>query len=322
MALVENCAALSASDGASDVVLRYRRRAIGAAELEFLEQVIAEHGSRGRVHVSRVVCEAWGWRQPNGQPSLAACRDLLKRLDDGGHIDLPRARGARGSQGGIHRRLPVLPRESVPLAWYPLGPDDIDLDDVEVRPAFAPELKGWRTFVDRYHYLGAGRMVGENLKYVASSGGELVALIGWSAAALHVPARDDLIGWSQQGKRGALHLVANNTRYLVPPWIRKPHLASKVLALCLRRLSSDWIKAWGHPVYLAETFVDPQRYRGVTYRAANWQHIGRTAGQRRLCNAYLHDSSPKDIYVYPLWRHAYRRLLDAAARALASAADD
>lgn len=321
MASTDRCIAPASSDVVPGFSLRYRRQSIGAAELEFIRQLVADHGSRGRVHVSRVVCDAWGWRQPNGEPSLAACRDLLKRLNDEGHIDLPRGRGARGSQGGIHRCFPVLPRESIPLAWYPLGANDIDLDDVEVRPAFAEELEGWRLFVDRYHYLGAGRMVGENLKYVASAGGQLVALIGWSAAALHVPARDELIGWSQQGKRASLHLVANNSRYLVAPWIRKPHLASRVLALCLRRLSADWMRAWGHPVYLAETFVDPRRFRGTSYRAANWKHIGRTAGRRRHRDAYLYDSSPKDIYVYPLWRHAYRRLFDAAARALEPVAD-
>lgn len=302
----------SVEHGSDGVVVRYRKRSIGAAELTFLRHTIEEHGARGRVHLSRVICEAWDWRQPNGELSLAGCRDLLNRLAHWGHIELPPGRVRRGSPRRGWRDNPRLLREWIPLAWHPLGPDDIALDDVRVRPIVAEEADGWRLFVERYHYLGAGRMVGENLRYVATAGDEVVALIGWSAAALHVPAREAFIGWSDARKRDALHHVVNNARYLVLPWVRKPHLASKVLALCLRRLSDDWRRAWGHPVYLAESFVDPERFRGTCYRASNWRHIGRTAGRRRQRNAYLHDSTPKDIFVYELCRHAKKHLRGGA----------
>lgn len=297
----------------SDVVLRYRRRAIGADELAFLRQVIAEHGARGRVHVSRVICEAWQWRQANGELSLAGCRDLLHRLADRGHLQLPPSLCGSKPKRPSYGKHPLVPRAWIPLAWHPLGDADIDLSTVEVRPIYPAEADGWRLFIERYHYLGSGRLVGEHLRYVAHSNGELLALLGWNAAALQVPARERFIGWDESRKREALHLVVNNVRFLVPPWIRKPHLASKVLALNLRRLSRDWVQAWGHPVYLAESFVDPGRFRGTSYRAANWQRIGRTAGRRRHGQAFLRDSSPKDIYVYPLVRHACERLCVEAA---------
>lgn len=291
-----------------DAVVRYRKRSVGAPELSFLSDAIAVHGGQGRVHLSRVICEAWDWRQANGELSLAGCRDLLNHLAVLGHIELPKRRlkgdPRRYGSGGHPRML----REWIPLAWHVLGPGDIALDDVQVRPIAPEEADGWRLFVERYHYLGAGRMVGEHLRYVAIAGNEVVALLGWSAAALHVPAREAFIGWSAARKRDALHYVVNNARFLVLPWVRKPHLASKVLALCLRRLSGDWLAAWGHAVYLAESFVDPARFRGTCYRASNWRHIGRTAGRRRQRNAYLYDSTPKDVFVYQLCRHATKRL--------------
>ena len=179
-----------------DTLVRYRKRSIGAAELAFLSDAIAMHGGQGRVHLSRVICEAWEWRQANGELSLAGCRDLLNHLAALGHIELPtrRLKGAPGRYGsGGHPRML---REWIPLAWHPLGPRDIVLDDVRVRPIAPEEADGWRLFVERYHYLGAGRMVGEHLRYVATAGNEVVALLGWSAAALHVPAREAFIGWN------------------------------------------------------------------------------------------------------------------------------
>jgi hypothetical protein len=202
----------------------------------------------------------------------------------------------------------VLPSSWIPLSWHPLNAADINLSAIEVRPIFPAESDGWRLFIERYHYLGSGRLVGEHLRYVAHVHGELVALLGWNAAALQVPVRERAIGWSEERKRDALHLVANNIRFLVPPWVQKPHLASKVLSLNLRRLSQDWQAAWGHPVYLAESFVDPSRFRGTSYKAANWRCIGRTAGRRRHRQDFLYDSTPKDVYVYALARNAYQRL--------------
>lgn len=297
--------AVDMPDGATmaGIVVRYRKRAIGAEELSFLRKTIDDVGEKGRVLLSQTICEAWNWRQANGELSLAACRDLLNRLDEWGYIKLPAKEVLHSSRSEGWGGKPLIPREWIPLAWYPLGPGDVSLRDVQVRPIVAEEADGWRLFMERYHYLGAKRMVGENLRYVATARAELVALLGFGAAALHVPSRDTFIGWSEQRKREALHFVACNHRYLVMPWIRRRLLASKVLSLCLRRLSADWVQRWGHPLYLAETFVD-QRFRGVCYRASNWQLLGQTAGRRKSGNSYLYDSTPKSIYVYPLERRA------------------
>jgi len=164
--------------------------------------------------------------------------------------------------------------------------------------------------MERYHYLGYRPIIGEHVHYAAFLGDALVALLGWGSAALRAPLREKYIGWSEETKGKRLHLVADNVRFLVLPWVHVPHLASKILATNLRRLSDDWQTKWGHPVHLAETFVDSGRFRGTCYRAANWQYLGQTAGRTKRGNAYLHRGTPKALYVYPLHRKVKRLLTE------------
>lgn len=188
--------------------------------------------------------------------------------------------------------------------------EEAGLAGLVVRPIAPEERQGWRLFMDRYHYLGHKPIVGEHLLYVALLSGEVVALVGWASAVLHAPAREAYLGWSGPAKARNLHLVANNIRFLVPPWVRIKHLASKVLGLNLRRLSRDWMAVWKHPLLLAETFVDEARFRGTCYRAANWVRAGTTAGRIRRGNAYLHHGTPKALYLFPLHRRAKQRLCE------------
>ena len=180
-------------------VLRYRSREIYPADLEFLGSTIANCKIRKEVYLK--VCEAWGWRQANGAPSIVACQDLLLRLEERGHLRLPVSRKA-GGRGPVRRLLPELPGELVPLSWIPVGGDDeISLASLVVRPIAPEERAGWRLFIDRYHYLGHRPLVGEHLLYAAMLDGELVALLGWASAALHVPARERYVGWEEETRR-------------------------------------------------------------------------------------------------------------------------
>jgi hypothetical protein len=284
----------------SSCLLRYRNREIGEAELGFLRSAIASCQSRKEIY--QRVCAAWDWRQANGAPRLVACQDLLLRLEERGYLQLPVSRKA-GGKGPRRREHPVLPPELIPLSWVEVDGSRVSLGSLVVRPIAPEERQGWRLFMDRYHYLGQRPIVGEHLLYVALLGDELVALLGWASAALHVPARERYIGWDEATKRHRLHLVANNVRFLIPAWVRVKHLASKALALSLRRLSQDWCAVWGHPIHLAETFVDTARFRGTCYRAANWTYLGQTAGRSKRGNTYAHHDAPKAIFVYPLHRH-------------------
>jgi hypothetical protein len=289
----------------SGPLLRYRNREIRPADLEFLRSTIAEGGSRKEIYLK--VCETWGWRQGNGSPSLVGCQDLLLRLEERGHLRLPVSKNAGGNRPS-RRRLPTLPAELVPLSWVPVAGAEVSLGSLVVRPIAPEERVGWRLFMDRYHYLGDRPIVGEHVLYAALLGDELVALLGWASAALHVPARERYVGWDEETKRRRLHLAANNVRFLIPPWVRVKCLASKVLAACLRRLRQDWQAAWGHPVHLAETFVDTARFKGTCYRAANWMYLGETAGRSKRGNNYSYNDAPKAIFVYPLHRRACRLL--------------
>jgi len=296
------------SDGGA-VVLRYRSREITAGVLEFLRQQCASWATRGEL--VQAVCQAWNWRQVNGGPSAYACVDLLLRLEERGLLKLPPAKWTRRRRDlREFARLP-LPVDLIALTGLEVRDPEADLDAVTVRPIHSEERLGWRVYMERYHYLGSRPVVGEHVLYAAFMGGELVALLGWASAALRAPLRDEYIGWDEPTKQRRLHLVANNTRFLILPWVRVRHLASKVLALNLRRLSADWQATWNHPVLLAETFVDGTRFRGTCYRAANWVCLGQTAGRKKRGNNYLHGGSKKALLVYPLRRHAVRWLRDA-----------
>jgi hypothetical protein len=292
----------------AEALLRFRNRDIGVRELEFLRATIVAGGWRTLSELSRIVCEAWAWRQRNGSLSEFACRDLLLRLEQWGHLDLGvrRRRGPRGSG----RKKSGIPTELIPIAEIPLTDDRANLDELVVRPIGREERLGWRVHMERYHYLGFRPLVGEHLLYAAYLDTELVALLGWASAAFRVPVRERYLGWDDSTRLAHLHLVANNVRFLVLPWVRVRHLASKVLAANLRRLSRDWHSVWKHPVLLAETFVDTARFRGTCYRAANWTYLGHSAGRAKRGHHYLEHGVPKAVFVYELHRRT-RALLCA-----------
>jgi hypothetical protein len=184
------------------------------------------------------------------------------------------------------------------------------LGRVSVRPIRPEERERWDALVDEHHYLGLRSLFGKTLRYVAVADERWLALLGWQAAALKCAARDAWIGWPRVLHYQRLHLLANNARFLILPEARLPNLASRVLALNLHRLSADWQRIHGHPLLLAETFVDTARFTGACYRAANWQALGSTRGFARHNGRYTLHGQPKQVLVYPLHRHA-RTLLCA-----------
>lgn len=184
------------------------------------------------------------------------------------------------------------------------------LHRVCVRPIRPEERGQWDALVDRYHYLGLRSLFGKTLRYVAVADERWLALLGWQAAALKCAARDAWIGWPRVLHYQRLHLVANNARFLILPDAHVPNLASRVLALNLHRLCEDWQRIHGHPLLLAETFVDTARFTGACYRAANWQVLGNTRGFARHNGRYTAHGQPKQVLVYPLHRRA-RTLLCA-----------
>jgi hypothetical protein len=185
----------------------------------------------------------------------------------------------------------------------------IGREALAVRLVRREERAHWHTLMQRHHYLGLQHIIGESLWYVATVGGEWVALLGWGSAALKCGVRDVWIGWERSLQWRRLHLIANNVRFLILPGWNRPHLASRVLALNLKRLCQDWENCHGHPVLLAETFVDSGRFRGTCYRAAGWQVLGETRGFAKRNRHYWHHGQKKIVLVRPLVGDAVARLL-------------
>jgi len=274
-------------------------RELDAAQFALIRRVARAHGRGTRSEVVAEVCRELGWRRPNGELRLRTCRDLLLRLAEYGEIVLPQSqlRGARRAAEPQREELAERQPEAI-------EPSEIVLREIVVRPIKPAELLRWRALMERFHYLGDGRIVGESLRHVAESEGRWVALLGFGGAAWKSRHREAFVGWDEKAKLQRLHLVANNARFLVLPWARVAHLASAVLARSLRRLSDDWEERYGHPILLAETFVDVARFRGTCYRAANWIYLGETRGMGRKNRGYQAHGRKKALWVYPLHRHA------------------
>ena len=178
-------------------------------------------------------------------------------------------------------------------------------DSLVVRPVRRDEIELWGESMRRHHYLGYRWIAGRSLRYVATLDSRWVALIGWGSAVLKCTARDRFIGWDSETKLKRLYLIANNARFLILPSVSIRNLASKVLSMNLKRLSNAFRAVYGHPIYLAETFVDESRgYRGSCYRAANWRYVGLTSGWSRNAGRYYRNDQPKAVYLYPLRKDA------------------
>ena len=184
------------------------------------------------------------------------------------------------------------------------------LDYLVVRPIKSGERTEWDRLMSKHHYLGFKSLVGESIRYVAELNNIWCALLGWSSAALKCQPRDSWIGWSQAIQWQRLHLIANNSRFLILPNVHIPNLASKVLSLNLKQIRNDWQKIHGHPVLLAETFVDISRFSGTCYKAANWFYVGNTQGFGKSARRYYHHGQPKAVFVRPLHKLALRWLTE------------
>lgn len=284
-------------------VLRYRGRVVTDADVTFIRDLITTHPRASRRALSHRLCEAWNWVQPNGVLRDMVCRGLLLALHRAGHIALPSAQWVN----------PLGPRHRAPsrtlLCWSPiegrLG-DILPLDIAQVRRSGDESL--FDSLVETHHYLGYTRPVGEHLKYLVSSQGRPIACLAWSSAPRHIGCRDRFIGWSPETRRKNIRFLAYNLRYLILPWVSVPHLASHLLGRMARMLSDDWARIYGHPVYFLETFVDPQRFRGTCYRAANWICLGRTTGRGKNDQTMRPNRSIKEVWGYPLGRDFRERL--------------
>jgi hypothetical protein len=287
--------------------LCYRGRTIGADDIASIRQLIAQNPRASRRQLSVLVCQAWDWRQPNGAWRDMVCRGLMLALHRAGHIELPACR---------HAPPNPLARRAKPATDFLVDPRPLRGPLRALQPLVIRQVRRtgeedlFNGLVERYHYLGYTRAVGEHLKYLVLVQDRPVACLAWSSGPWHMGPRDRFIGWSPAVRRRNLHLLAYNTRFLILPWARVPHLASHILGRIARRISADWQRLYAHPVHYLETFVDQERFHGTCYRAANWVHLGQTTGRGIKEKTKKVTRSIKDVLGYPLSKDFRARLCE------------
>ena len=268
-------------------------------DIELVNRLSWANPSWNRTRLSKELCLLWNWRAANGQIKDMSCRTFLCKLEQRGYITLP---PSQAFSGRTRRKAPIpyIPHKIVPIACHLKN-----LTPVEIKAVHDGELLGlFKCLLSRYHYLGFSGTVGENMKYMVFDRGNnpLACLLfalnsfqGWKSAP-----RDDFIGWDDRARKANLKLLTNNMRFLILPWVRIPHLASHILGRVARQISSDWLGKYGHPIYLLETFVERERFRGICYQAANWICVGQTKGRSRNDRYATLRVPIKDVYLYPL----------------------
>jgi hypothetical protein len=271
-------------------------RCVTAQDIQWVRRLIKENPAWHRKRLSIEICQLWNWRTANGQLKDMACRNFLLKLERLGHILLPPP--LKSANNSLRHRViqPVLHQKSSIIAeLHALRPIKI----APLQDRWQDEL--FKTFLALYHYLGYAGTVGENMKYLAFDRHDNpLACLLFGAAAWKIAPRDAFIGWDAETRKRHLHLLANNMRFLILPWVRVPHLASHLLGQVAKRIGADWIQKYGHPIYLLETFVECERFRGVCYQAANWRRVGHTKGRTRN-DRYTSIQAPiKEVYLYPL----------------------
>jgi len=275
---------------------KYRGRVITGEDILYIRDLIATHRGESRRTLSKKLCEAWQWRQPNGVLCDMVCRGLLLMLHRAGQIELSAVKFR--PHNPLVRRVPPAP---VQIDLTPLESRLEQIQPLEfAQVRRTPEEPLFNSLMEQYHYLRYEQPVGESVKYLVSAQGRPIACLAWSSAPRHLSSRDRYIGWSKEARKRNIRLIAYNTRFLILPWIRIQHLGSHILSRMAARISGDWQRIYAHPIYFLETFVDPERFRGTCYRAANWRLLGKTTGRGKQSNSYVPNRSIKEVLGYPL----------------------
>jgi hypothetical protein len=281
--------------------MRYCGREFSEEEVGWIRDLISTSPRISRRALSIRFCEHWGWRKPDGGLKEMSCRVALLKMHRQGLILLPAPKGIL-NKAHVHsqRSFLTLPKPAIRKKARECR---LRLEVVE-----RPGLKLWNEFIDRYHYLGYTTLPGAQLRYFVKDEDEILALLGFSAAAWKTAPRDSFVGWDSDRRKHNLHLVVNNSRFLVLPWVQSRNLASRILSLAGKKLPYDWEARYHYRPVLLETFVEKERFEGTCYRAANWIYVGDTRGRGKLDIHHEHKEPVKAVFVYPLDRHYRNRL--------------
>jgi hypothetical protein len=272
---------------------RYCGRVFTVEEIQRIGQLIEQSPGSLRAELSRLSCQLLGWVKPDGGLKDMSCRVAMLRMHEDGLITLPDPRATDFT----YRQDPTPATDPEPEILQPVH----ELPALEFHAVIHRRASRlWNEYIERYHYLGFTSLPGAQLRYFVAIDGRFVALLGFGAAAWKTAPRDQFIGWGTEQRLANMHLIVNNARFLILPWVHSKGLASKILGRIARQLPNDWQQRYGYRPVLLETFVQTDRFRGTCYKAANWLYVGKTQGRGKLSVSKNQVLPIKDVWLYPL----------------------
>jgi hypothetical protein len=279
-----------------DLEVKYQGKVATNEEVDFIRRLIAANPGDSRRVLSKKICQAWNWVQPNGALRDMVCRGFLLRLESAGYIKLPAKRFTPNNPLANRKSPSRIDINQEPICGCLLKDKPFEIR--QVRQTIHEKL--FNSLMAQYHYLGYVHPVGEHLKYIVYIQERPIACFSWSSAPRHIGCRDKYIGWPGEIRRKNLHLIAYNSRFLILPWVRIRFLASHLLGRMAKVVSLDWERVYSHPIYFLETFVDTERFKGTCYKAANWIYLGNTTGRGKNDHTNKINRSIKAVWGYPL----------------------
>lgn len=271
-------------------------------DLDTVKAIIRTNPEAHRMKLSQLVCKEFGWVSVNGKLKEMSCKVAMLKLYRAGLIELPAARGP--NVNGAKHKITSISQPQFPIEKPISGIQGIELYPVKTKA----QSKLWNELIERYHYLGYKPLPGAQIRYLIYCRDGLLSAIGFSASAWKVAPRDNWIGWTSQQREKKLQFIVNNSRFLILPWVKVKHLASKILSLCAKRIPKDWQGIYAYSPVLLETFVEKDRFKGTCYHAANWIYVGETQGRGKKDTHNLRLLPVKDIWMYPLTKDFREKL--------------
>lgn len=289
-----------------DLEIEYQGRVVTADGIAFINRLIAENPAESRRALSKRLCKAWNWVQPNGTLKDMFCRSFMLYLDRNGFIKLPAKKFSPYN--------PLATRKDPAKANVDQTPINTTLSEIksfkiqQVRWTRSEKL--FNSLIAHHHYLSYCHPIGEHLKYIVFIEERSVACLSWSSAVRHIGCRDKYIGWTKTTREKNLSGVIYNNRFLILPWVRVANLATYILGQMIKVLPRDWERIYNHPIYFLESFVDKDRYKGTCYRASNWVYLGETTGRGKNDQTNKPNRSIKTVWGYPLVKN-FREVLQS-----------
>lgn len=274
-------------------MIRYCGREFTLHELELIRGLIKNNPQFNRMRLSKEACRMFQWLKPDGKLKDMSCRVAMLRMHEDGLIFLP-------PPTRIKRPIKTIKFTSATDLQPPVLCSVHQLPQLRFQMVTKTNSALWNEYIERYHYLGYTPLPGAQLRYFIYAGEKIIALTGFSAAAWQTAPRDQFIGWNHEQRKKNLHLITNNARFLILPWIKSKNLASKILSLSARYLPDDWVKKYNIRPVLLESFVEKKRFSGTCYKAANWRLCGQTKGRGKLGPSGKMSVPIKDVWLYPL----------------------